>query len=115
MDIWKTAWNLSLNKKNCFIWPDSKDRYVYTESEILCEVEPPSPCSNYRDEYRFLDELHDGMQYHNRKILRNLYITFALKSKTNFLRHDQLIMFVILLLIITKNLSLSVSTHIKRN
>ena len=43
-------------QKNCFIWLDSEDRYVYTESEILCELEPPVPCSNYRDEYCFSDE-----------------------------------------------------------
>ena len=29
------------------------DQYVDTESEILCELETPSPCSNYRDEYNF--------------------------------------------------------------
>ena len=30
-------------QKNCFIWPGSEDQYVYAESEILCELEPPSP------------------------------------------------------------------------
>ena len=34
----------------------SKDQYVYTESEILCELEPPSSCSNYRDKYHFSDK-----------------------------------------------------------
>ena len=43
-------------QKNCFIWPDREDRYVYTKSEILCELEPPLPYSNYRDEYHFSDE-----------------------------------------------------------
>ena len=43
-------------QEHCLIRPDSEDRNVYTESEILCELEPPSPYSNYRDEYRFSDE-----------------------------------------------------------
>ena len=43
-------------QKNFFIWPDSEDRYVYTESEILCELQPSSPCLNYWDEYCFSDK-----------------------------------------------------------
>ena len=45
-----------LKGKNCFTWPTKEDRFTCLKNEILCELEPPIPSSNYRDEYRLSEE-----------------------------------------------------------
>lgn len=37
--------------KNCFTWPAKGNRFTYLKNEILCEIEPSIPSSNYRDKY----------------------------------------------------------------
>ena len=36
--------------KNCFRWPPKKDTLIYSDDEVLCKVDPPSPI-NRRGDY----------------------------------------------------------------